>query len=215
MVTLCPGHGPDPDASQAAPFDHLVTSPRSKPAHSGSGPIRTFTATSPQPGPDPRHLSGSDAPDPAPWSPLATHSTALRSSEASTLHLWNVPDWRRAGTAICTDPLHGRHNYLPARRTPERPDPESACEWPTTSSARCLHTAQHQRYLHVNGTQQPPSCRPAGGLVGFEPHGSVSDAQPSACVIRCPNKLPLPDTHQKAQGGLSLQESSAQSKRAL
>jgi hypothetical protein len=38
------------------------------------------------------------------------------------------------------------------------------------------------------------NCRPAGGLVGFEPHGSVSDTQPRACVIRCPNKSHYP-TH--------------------
>ena len=56
---------------------------------------------------------------------------------------------------------------------------------------------------HVNGTQQPPSCRPAGGLAGFEPHGSVSDAQPRACVIRCPNKLPIPDTHHEGASSIS------------
>jgi len=38
MGTFCPAHGLDPDASQAAPFDHLVTSPRFKPALSGPGP---------------------------------------------------------------------------------------------------------------------------------------------------------------------------------
>jgi hypothetical protein len=39
MVTLCPEHGPDPDAPKRPPFDHLVTSPRTKPAHSGPGPV--------------------------------------------------------------------------------------------------------------------------------------------------------------------------------
>jgi hypothetical protein len=39
MVTLCPAHGPDPDAPKRPPFDHLVTSPRIKPAHSGPGPV--------------------------------------------------------------------------------------------------------------------------------------------------------------------------------
>jgi len=39
MVTLCPAHGPDPDAPKRPPFDHLVTSPRTKPAHSGPGPV--------------------------------------------------------------------------------------------------------------------------------------------------------------------------------
>ncbi len=93
--------------------------------------------------------------------------------------LWTSPSWLPPGSTA------GRF--------------KSACESPTTFSARYLHTAQHQRCLHVNGNQQPPSCRPAGGLVGFEPHCSVSDTQPRACVIRCPNKLLLPDTHQKSQ----------------
>ena len=39
MVTLRPVHGPDPDAPKRPLFDHLVTSPRIKPALSGPGPI--------------------------------------------------------------------------------------------------------------------------------------------------------------------------------
>jgi hypothetical protein len=57
------------------------------------------------------------------------------------------------------EPLHGRHDYLPARHTT---DHESACEWPTTSGARCLHIATHQRCLarerHPT-TAILPSCR--------------------------------------------------------
>jgi hypothetical protein len=57
------------------------------------------------------------------------------------------------------EPLHGRHDYLPARHTT---DHESACEWPTTSGARCLHIAMHQRCLarerHPT-TAILPSCR--------------------------------------------------------
>jgi hypothetical protein len=37
---------------------------------------------------------------------------------------------------------------------------KSACEWPITSSARYLHTAQHQRCSHVNGIL--PSWRRTG-----------------------------------------------------
>jgi hypothetical protein len=39
MVTLRPAHGPDSDAPKRPTFDHLVTSPRIRPAHSGPGPV--------------------------------------------------------------------------------------------------------------------------------------------------------------------------------
>ena len=83
----------------------------------------------------------------------------------------------------------------PSQRVSGQPPPAPAvCTSQRTNAA-----------WHVNGTQQPPSCRPAGGLAGFEPpgHGSVSDAQPRACVIRCPNKLPIPDTHHEGASSIS------------
>jgi hypothetical protein len=108
---------------------------------------RKLTVTSPRPGSAPRHLPDSDAPGPH-GSPSARRSTRLRPHRARSIRV-EIPISGRATMApdrhyYLGDPLHGRHNYLPARRTP---DPESACELPTTSSARCLHTALQRRCL--------------------------------------------------------------------
>jgi hypothetical protein len=96
MVTLCPAHGPDSDASQAA---RLTT--RSRP-HGSSRPTRvpaltrTNTVTSPQPGPAPRHLPDSDASD-LHDSPSASRSTRLRPHGARLpLTPWPRAQRRRA-----------------------------------------------------------------------------------------------------------------------
>jgi hypothetical protein len=129
---------------------HLTTWSR---PHGSSRPTRapaltrTITVTSPRPGSAPRHLPDSDAPDPrgSPFGPPVHPAQAPR----SPLHSRRNPNSGRATIAsdrhhYLGDPLRGRHDYLPARRTP---DSESACEWPNTSSARCLHTAPQQRCL--------------------------------------------------------------------
>ncbi len=85
--------------------------------------------------------------------------------------------------ATTTSPRGARP--IPSQRVSGQPPPAPA--------VCILH--RNNAAWHVNGTQQPPSCRPAGGLAGFEPQGSVSDTQPRACVIRCPNKPLSPDTH--------------------
>ena len=105
-----------------------------------------------------------------------------------------------------------RHHYL-ATRYMDATTTSPRGARPTTSQrvsghpppALAVCTSQRTNAAwHVNGTQQPPSCRPAGGLAGFEPHGSVSDAQPRACVIRCPNKLPIPDTHHEGASFINI-----------
>ena len=91
---------------------------------------------------------------------------------------------------------------LPPREAHARPPSQRVSGQPPPALAVCIPQCTNAAW-HVNGTQQPPSCRPAGGLAGFEPHGSVSDAQPRACVIRCPNKLPTPDTHHEGASSIS------------
>ena len=104
-----------------------------------------------------------------------------------------------------------RHHYLATRYLDATTTSPRGAR-PTTSQrvsgqpppAPAVCTSQRTNAAwHVNGTQQPPSCRPAGGLAGFEPHGSVSDTPPRACVIRCPNKLPIPDTHHEGASSIS------------
>jgi hypothetical protein len=134
---------------------------------------RTLTVTSPRPGSAPRHLPTRTHPIfAAPLRPAGPPGSGPTEPALSALN----PNSGRATIApdrhyYLGNPLHGRHDYLPARRMSGQPPPALAI---------CIMHRNNADW-HVNGTQQPPSCRPAGGLVGFEPHGSVSDTQPRAC----------------------------------